>query len=89
MRRLLDRVGHVVRSLVRGNTVDGELERELRFHLESQIEENLAAGMTHEEARASAMRLFGPRARIEEDNAPPTEGMSRQSSVKLYRALID
>ncbi len=66
MRRLLDRLGHRVRSLVRGTAVDRELERELRFHLESQIEENVAAGMTRDEAYAAAARSFGPRVRAEE-----------------------
>ena len=67
MRRVLDRFAHRIRSLVRGAAVDRELERELRFHLESQVEENLDAGMTPEQARASATRLFGPRTRIEEE----------------------
>jgi putative ABC transport system permease protein len=35
------------------------LEDELRFHLERQIAENLAAGMSPEEARYAAMRAFG------------------------------
>jgi predicted permease len=66
MRRLLDRLGHRVRSLVRGTAVDRELERELRFHLESQIEENVAAGMTRDDAHAATLRSFGPRVRAEE-----------------------
>ena len=69
-----------MRSLIRGNAVDRELERELRFHLESQVEENLAAGMTPEEARASAMRLFGPRARLEEE-CRDTRGVAWLGSV--------
>lgn len=80
MRRLRDRVGHVMRSLIRGNAVDRELERELLFHLESQIEENLTAGMTPEEARASAMRMFGPRARLEEE-CRDTRGSAWLASV--------
>ena len=35
------------------------LDEELRFHLERQIAENLAAGITPEEARHAALRLFG------------------------------
>jgi putative ABC transport system permease protein len=35
------------------------LDSELRFHLENQIAENRAAGMSEEEARRSALRAFG------------------------------
>jgi putative ABC transport system permease protein len=35
------------------------LDEELSFHLERQIAENLADGMTHEEARRAALRTFG------------------------------
>ena len=35
------------------------LDRELRFHIEQQITENLAAGMNKDEARLTALRLFG------------------------------
>ena len=36
-----------------------ELDKEMQFHLEEQIAENLASGMTPEEARHSALRTFG------------------------------
>src|SRR5215471_859828 len=36
-----------------------ELNDEMQFHLEQQIAENVAAGMSQEEARHSAMRSFG------------------------------
>jgi hypothetical protein len=48
-----------LRSLVFGNRVDDELDEELRFHLEQQVEANLAAGMTADEARYAARRQFG------------------------------
>jgi predicted permease len=35
------------------------LDDELRFHLERQIAENVAAGMNREEARVAALRTFG------------------------------
>jgi MacB-like periplasmic core domain len=35
------------------------LDKELQFHLEQQIAENIAAGMTRQEAEHAAMRLFG------------------------------
>src|SRR5216684_316510 len=55
-----------LRSLFRLPRVDGELDAELRFHLEQQIEENLAAGMTLEEARYAARRSIGGIAQIKE-----------------------
>jgi putative ABC transport system permease protein len=36
-----------------------ELDEELRFHLEQQIAENVAAGMSEDEARYAALRSFG------------------------------
>src|SRR6266540_2276044 len=38
---------------------DRELEEEMRFHLEMKAEENLAAGISQEEARYAAQRQFG------------------------------
>ena len=47
------------RSLVGGRTLDRELDDELAFHIERQIEQNIARGMTHEEARTAAFRSMG------------------------------
>src|ERR1700730_5180505 len=43
------------------------LNDELQFHLEQQIAENVAAGMSKEEARYAAMRLFGNHTMVAED----------------------
>lgn len=48
-----------LRSLVSGGRVDRELDEELQFHLERQIDANIAAGMTAEGARHAALRSFG------------------------------
>ena len=45
--------------LLRRGQFDRELEEEMRFHLEMKIEENVAGGMTPEEARYAARRQFG------------------------------
>jgi hypothetical protein len=45
--------------LFRKNSVEGELDQELRFHLERQIAEHVAAGMSPEEARRTALLEFG------------------------------
>jgi macrolide transport system ATP-binding/permease protein len=46
-------------SLFRRNQNGRLLDDELQFHLEQQIAENLAAGMSKDEARYAAMRAFG------------------------------
>lgn len=56
-----------LRALARRNRVETELEKELRFHLESQAEENLARGMPAGEARLAATRMFGGISQIQEE----------------------
>jgi putative ABC transport system permease protein len=46
-------------SLMRKGRLEREMDEEMRFHLEMQIEQNLAAGMAREEARHAAQRQFG------------------------------
>jgi putative ABC transport system permease protein len=48
-----------LRSVFRRGQVEQELDEELRFHLEQQIEENLARGMTVTEARHASLRAMG------------------------------
>ena len=55
------------RSLIRRTRVERELEAELRFHLEQQIAENLAAGMSAQEARSAARRSVGGVEQIKEE----------------------
>ena len=54
LKRLLSRL----RSLLSGHS-RSEVDEELRFHIEKQIEANLAAGMTKEEPQRQAMIAFG------------------------------
>ena len=63
MNRLLHRLFHFLLqlwrrllSLTRRGRFEREMEEEMRFHLEMQIEQNLASGMAAEEARYSARR---------------------------------
>ena len=46
---------------------DREIEKELRFHIESQFQENLRAGMPPGEARRQAILAFGGAAQIHEE----------------------
>lgn len=47
------------RSLLARNSADEELSSELQFHLQRQVEENIAQGMSAEEARYAALRELG------------------------------
>src|SRR5437867_13037709 len=54
-------------SFFHKSRIDHELDTELRFHLEKQIELNIAGGMTPREARRAAMRAFGGVEQIKEE----------------------
>ncbi len=56
-----------LRSLFRKNRVEQELSEELRFHLEKQIEQNIAQGMSPQKARYAALRQFGNVGAIKEE----------------------
>ncbi|HVI69872.1 MAG TPA: permease prefix domain 1-containing protein, partial [Pyrinomonadaceae bacterium] len=47
------------RALTRKNEMDHELDEEMRFHLERDIDHNIRDGMTPEDARYAALRSFG------------------------------
>jgi len=55
------------RSLTKRRRVETELDKELRYHVERQTEENIAAGMNAREAREAASRIFGGVSQIEEE----------------------
>ena len=56
-----------VRSLFRRNAMETELEQELRFHFEHEVEKYTRAGMTAEEARRQARLSFGGHEQVKED----------------------
>lgn len=56
-----------LRAFVQRGKVETELEKELRFHLERERQENLARGLTGEEARYAASRRLGGVAQIQEE----------------------
>src|SRR5262245_36090921 len=47
------------RSLFRGAAVDAELDEELRYHLERQIEANIERGLSPDDARREALLAIG------------------------------
>ncbi|NIR46295.1 MAG: ABC transporter permease [Gemmatimonadetes bacterium] len=48
-----------LRSLVKRDSIDEDVGEELEHHIAMRTEENIAAGMSPEEARAAALRRFG------------------------------
>ncbi len=65
--RLFQNFANWLRSLFRKKTVEQELGSEVCFHIERQVEENLAAGMSPKEARRAALREFGGVEQVKED----------------------
>jgi putative ABC transport system permease protein len=47
------------RALIHKNELEDELDEEMRFHLERDIEQNVRSGMTPEDARYAALKSFG------------------------------
>src|SRR5215813_2902481 len=57
-----------LRALFFKPKMEDELQAELQFHLEREIEENIIRGMTPEEARFAALRSFGDVERVKEES---------------------
>jgi predicted permease len=57
--RWFTQIAHRLATLFRRGQAGSRLQQEMEFHLERQIEENLAHGMTPEEARRAALCAFG------------------------------
>jgi predicted permease len=56
-----------IRTLVRPAAVDRELDRELRYHYDREVHENLSRNMTPEEARHAAQRSLGRMTVVQEE----------------------
>jgi hypothetical protein len=56
-----------LQTLFRGGRAAHQLHEEVQFHIDQQISENIAAGMSPEDARHAAMRAFGNVPLIQED----------------------
>jgi predicted permease len=80
VRRLLDVVRLRARSLFQRRRADEELDRELRAHLEYQVEENMSRGMSPDEARRLAISTFGGVERVREE-ARDARGVSLMENL--------
>ena len=79
--RIFDSLFRRLRSFVKKDSSNVELSDELQYHLERQIEENLARSMTTEQARAAAQGDFG-------SIAEATENCYETRGVTLFDDLI-
>src|SRR5262249_48284525 len=64
---MLRRLKLKLRVLFHKTEMELELDRELHFHLEREIDQNVQRGMNPEEARAAALRNFGGVERVKEE----------------------
>jgi predicted permease len=74
-----------MRSLVRRGVMENELDKELRFHLERQTQENIARGMTADEARHAASRRLGGAAQIQEECRDTRRVQQLESTFQDFR----
>jgi predicted permease len=66
--RRLQRLSNWLFSLFHKRELDASLNDEVRFHLDRQIEQNLARGLSPAEARRTALRDFGGVAKFTEES---------------------
>src|SRR5688572_19879088 len=67
LRILRERMRRRARALLARDAVERELDDELRFHLEMEVEYNVRRGLDPVEARRAALREFGGVNRIKEE----------------------
>src|SRR5215470_18472529 len=65
---MLNKMRLRLRALFFKSKMEEELDEGVRFHLEREIEENIARGMTPEEARYAAIRSFGGVERVKDES---------------------
>ena len=65
---MLNKLRLRLRALFIKSKMEEELDEEVRFHLERDIEENIARGMSPEEAKLAALRSFGGVERVKEES---------------------
>jgi len=64
---MLSDLRYRLRALFRRSSVESELDRELRFHFEQQVEKYVRAGLTHSEAIRQSRLAFGGVEQVKED----------------------
>jgi hypothetical protein len=57
---------HRLTAVIRGRRLQSDLDDELLFHIEARTRDNIASGMSPDDAALAARRLFGNRALMTE-----------------------
>jgi predicted permease len=83
--RWLDIVRLRLRSLLRRGAVERELDSELQFHLDQEVERNIRLGMAPAAARSAALRRLGGVAQIQEECRDMRRASFIESSVHDLR----
>ncbi len=78
---MLNDLFYRIRTLFRSQAVEAELNDELRFHLERQVEKLVGAGVDREEATRQARRSLGGLEQVKEE-------CRRARGVALIEALV-
>lgn len=73
-----------LQTLFRRNRFAEQLCDEIRFHLDEQIAENTAAGMSPEDARHAALRLFGNSTWLKEETRATWDGYGSSKSARTF-----
>jgi len=81
MARLIDRIRAAIRVLAWRTRADEELNDELRFHLEREVQERVTGGMTLDEARRTALRSMGAVEKHKEECRDVRRGRGVQRTV--------
>jgi len=83
--RILDQIRMRLQMLFRRSREAQRLNAELEFHIDQQTAENIAAGMSSEEARYAALRAFGNPALLRERARESWSWSSMESLIRDLR----
>jgi hypothetical protein len=64
---MLDDLRYRTRALMHHKAVEDQLDEELRFHFDRQVEKYMRSGMTEEEAKRKPRLAFGGHEQVKED----------------------
>ncbi len=77
-----------ITNLFRRSRLDGEIEAEMQAHLEMRAADNMAAGMSSEEARRDALVRFGNRTATKERTAAQDAALGLESVGRDLRYAL-
>ncbi|MGI9071136.1 MAG: ADOP family duplicated permease [Bryobacteraceae bacterium] len=81
----MHKIASILRFLLRRQKRERELDAELRFHIERQVEQNLRRGMSPEEARLAALRTVGGVEQIKEECREARLGRAIETTLQDIR----